>query len=117
MATLRTRPSADLHTTRPSEPVFAQRFAGILSILGGLALWELVSRFVVANPLFLAAPTQIVGAIWSLAVSGELLPHISISAAEFAVGYVIASVVGVAIGMAMAESEIARKALEPWISG
>ena len=89
----------------------------MLSILGGLALWELVSRFVVANPLFLAAPTQIVGAIWSLAVSGELWPHISVSAIEFAVGYVIASVLGIAIGMAMAESEVARKALEPWISG
>ena len=50
-------------------------------------------------------------------VSGELWPHISISAVEFALGYLIASVLGVAIGMAMAESEIARKALEPWISG
>jgi ABC-type nitrate/sulfonate/bicarbonate transport system permease component len=35
------------------------KFAGLLSILAGLALWELVSRMVVANALFLAAPTQI----------------------------------------------------------
>src|ERR1700748_1642797 len=105
MATLRTSPSADpTPPARPSEPVFARRFAGVLSILGGLALWELVSRFVVANPLFLAATTQIVGAIWSLAATGELWPHISISAAEFALGYFIASVVGIAIGMAMAEN-------------
>ena len=35
-------------------------FAGLLSVLGGLLLWELVSRFLVANTLFLAAPSQIV---------------------------------------------------------
>jgi NitT/TauT family transport system permease protein len=118
MATLRTSLSADLRTTpRPSEPVFARRFAGILSILGGLALWELVSRFVVANPLFLAAPTQIVAAMYSLAASGELWPHIWVSAVEFVLGYVIASLIGIGLGMAMAQSEVAEKALRPWISG
>jgi NitT/TauT family transport system permease protein len=120
MATLDTSSPAAVSAAPPVPPpdrVFARRFAGVLSILGGLALWELVSRFVVANPLFLAAPTQIVAAIWSLAVSGELWPHISVSAAEFAFGYLIASVLGIAIGMAMAQSEVARKALEPWISG
>jgi NitT/TauT family transport system permease protein len=117
MATLRTSPSDDLRTTRPSEPVFARRFAGILSILGGLALWELVSRFVVANPLFLAAPTQIIVAIYSLAASGELWPHIWVSTVEFVLGYVIASLLGIGLGMAMAQSEVAEKALRPWISG
>ena len=31
-------------------------FAGMLSVLGGLLAWELISRLFVANPLFLAAP-------------------------------------------------------------
>jgi NitT/TauT family transport system permease protein len=117
MATLETNSPAAAPPAPPFEPVFARRFAGILSILGGLALWELASRFVIANPLFLAAPTQIVAAIYSLAKSGELWPHIWISATEFALGYVIASVIGVALGMAMAQSEVARKVLEPWMSG
>jgi hypothetical protein len=34
------------------------KFAGLLSILAGLALWEVVSRLVVANALFLATLTQ-----------------------------------------------------------
>src|SRR5215475_10054743 len=120
MATLDTSSPAAVSAAPPAPPpdrLFARRFAGVLSILGGLALWELVSRFVVANPLFLAAPTQIVGAIYALAKSGELWPHIWISAAEFALGYVIASVIGIALGMAMAESEVTKKALQPWISG
>jgi NitT/TauT family transport system permease protein len=120
MATLETSTPTDLRTAQPARPVLslsARRFAGLLSILGGLALWELVSRFLIANPLFLAAPTQIITAIYSLARSGELWPHIWISTVEFVLGYVIASVLGIALGMAMAESEIAKKALQPWISG
>ncbi|MEA2964474.1 MAG: NitT/TauT family transport system permease protein, partial [Alphaproteobacteria bacterium] len=59
-------------------------FAGLLSVLGGLLLWELVSRFLVANTLFLAAPSQIFTAIVALARSGELWRHMSVSAIEFA---------------------------------
>jgi NitT/TauT family transport system permease protein len=92
-------------------------YAGILSVLGGLLLWEFVSRFLVANALFLAAPTQIFAAIAALAKSGELWRHMGISAAEFALGYVIASVLGVIIGFAMAESATMKRVLQPWISG
>src|SRR6266853_1609563 len=71
-------------------------FAGLISILAGLALWEFLSR---------------------LAVSGQLWPHISISAVEFAIGYVIASLLGIVVGFAMASSELGKKILQPWISG
>src|SRR5215471_7521290 len=91
-------------------PVFSRGryIAGLLSILAGLALWEFLSRVVVANALFLAAPSQIFEAIWQLAASGELWPHIAISAVEFALGYAIASLVGIATGLAMAQSEVAK---------
>jgi NitT/TauT family transport system permease protein len=92
-------------------------FAGFLSIFIGLLFWELVSRLLVANALFLAAPTQIFFAIIDLAQSGQLWPHISISAVEFVIGYVIASAIGIAFGLAMASSETAKKVLQPWISG
>jgi NitT/TauT family transport system permease protein len=91
--------------------------AGALSVIGGLVLWELVSRYLVANALFLAGPLQIGRAILQLAFTGELWRHIGISAAEFALGYLIASVLGVICGMAMAESSIAKRVMQPWISG
>src|SRR5436853_7128266 len=69
-------------------------FAGIISVVGGLLFWELVSRVLVANSLFLAAPSQIVQAIYSLTKSGEMQGHMAISAVEFAPGYVIASLAG-----------------------
>jgi len=91
--------------------------AGLLSVVGGLAFWELISRYVVANALFLAAPSQIAIAIVNLARSGQLWHHVSISAAEFALGYVIACVLGIALGLAMASSATVKQALQPWVSG
>jgi NitT/TauT family transport system permease protein len=91
--------------------------AGTLSVVGGLLLWEVVSRVFIANPLFLAAPSQILTAIYHLTITGEMGRHIAISAAEFALGYVIASIIGIAFGFGMASSEKFKQALQPWISG
>ena len=83
----------------------------------GSLLWELISRVVVANALFLAAPSQIAVAIYKLAVTGQLGTTSAISAAEFALGYVIASVLGIALGLGMASSATMKQALQPWVSG
>src|SRR5207253_359792 len=64
-----------------------------------------------------AAPTQIAEAIWSLTLNGQMERHIGISAAEFAIGYVIASVLGIAVGFGMANSARFKQGLQPWISG
>jgi NitT/TauT family transport system permease protein len=124
MATIETSPLSEVGAARrpkaeTSAPTRTRglHFAGLISILAGLALWEFLSRVVVANALFLAAPSQIFGAIYNLAISGQLWPHIAISAAEFAIGYVIASALGIVVGFVMASSEVGKKVLQPWISG
>src|SRR5882724_1449376 len=91
--------------------------AGILSVVGGLLFWELVSRLLVANALFLAAPSQIVVAIYRLGLTGALWRHMVISAQEFALGYVIASAIGIGFGFGMASSVRFKQAMSPWISG
>jgi NitT/TauT family transport system permease protein len=100
-----------------AQPFFANRARGVLSIVGGLALWEFLSRYVVDNALFLAAPTQIAAALVKLTETGELQHHIAISALEFALGYVIASVLGIALGVAMAGSVTVKQVMQPWVSG
>jgi NitT/TauT family transport system permease protein len=91
--------------------------AGTLSVLGGLLVWEVVSRLLVANALFLAAPSQILYAIYELMLTGELGRHVGVSAIEFAIGYVIASILGIGFGFGMASSVRFKQALQPWISG
>jgi NitT/TauT family transport system permease protein len=93
------------------------RIAGAVSVVCGLLLWEGVSRFVVANQLFLAGPIEIGRAIVALARTGELWRHIVVSAEEFALGYVIASVIGIALGLGMASSDMIKRAFQPWVSG
>jgi NitT/TauT family transport system permease protein len=89
----------------------------ILSLSIGLLGWELISRFLVGNKLFLAAPSQIAVALGNLTLSGTLEHHVAVSAGEFAVGYSIASVLGIVLGLAMASSATTKQALQPWVSG
>jgi len=111
------RPAESVSPPSRGSALHPRYFAGILSVAGGLAVWELISRFAVDNALFLAAPSQIAIAIYNLAVTGQLWHHVGVSAAEFALGYVIASVLGIALGLAMASSATMKRALQPWVSG
>jgi NitT/TauT family transport system permease protein len=111
------RPAESVATAERGSALHPRYFAGILSVAGGLLLWELISRFLVDNALFLAAPSQIAVAIYNLAVTGQLWHHVGVSAAEFALGYVIACILGIALGLAMASSVTMKRALQPWVSG
>ncbi|MDB5597522.1 MAG: ssuC 3 [Hyphomicrobiales bacterium] len=93
------------------------RIWGISSVVGGLALWEFISRFIVGSKLFLAAPSQVVVAMGELARSGELGNHIYVSSLEFFIGYIVACVLGVLLGLVMASSPAGKQALQPWVSG
>jgi len=114
-----------LERTPKSEHVSVQSFlkahsarlSGPLSIIGGLLIWEVASRFLVANTLLLAAPTQIVAAIIELLGTGELQRHFYVSAQEFFWGYLAGCLLGVLLGLAMANSVTAQRALQPWVSG
>src|ERR1700683_1903664 len=102
---------------RSIDKVRQHYLAGLVSVVGGLALWELISRYLVANSLFLAAPSQIAVAIYNLARGGQLWHHIGGSGIEFVLGYAIACVIGILLGLAMAASATAKQALQPWVSG
>jgi NitT/TauT family transport system permease protein len=111
----RTAPRDVLH--RIGYEMFRGRLRGTVSIVGGLAVWELISRVLVNNALFLAAPTQIIAAVFKLAASGELEHHMAISGIEFLIGYVIASLLGIALGVGMAGSTTIKQMMQPWVSG
>jgi len=86
------------------------------SVVGGLLLWEFAGRFIVKKALFLTTPTQIVEATINLIAAGELQRHIIASGTEFIIGLVLAIVLGIAIGFAMASDRYAKRALGPWVA-
>ena len=57
-----------------------------------LVFWELGARQM--NPIFMAAPTAIVGAFVDMLRSGELLKALASSAQALVAGYVLAAIVG-----------------------
>jgi NitT/TauT family transport system permease protein len=71
-------------------------------VAGGV-LWELVARWL-NDPLFLVPPTTVVIHGAEMVAGGQLLPHVWASLAEFALGMVLACLVGVVLGLAIAVS-------------
>ncbi|MFG1479137.1 ABC transporter permease [Xanthobacter sp. V4C-4] len=89
---------------------------GLASVVGGLVLWELVGRFVVTNPILFAPLSKVLAVGWTLTASGELGRHLAVSMAEFAGGFALAALVGVAFGLLMAVNRFARDIFDPWVS-
>ncbi|MFX7739718.1 ABC transporter permease, partial [Acinetobacter baumannii] len=61
----------------------------------------------------LPPPSELAHTLWTLAQRGELLPHIAASLARVASGFVIGSVLAVALGLLVGISRRAEALLEP----
>jgi NitT/TauT family transport system permease protein len=88
-----------------------------LSVLSGLVAWELISRLVVDDPLFLTGPTQIVHRFFEMLGEEGFLENIRVSSTEFGVGMAFSIGIGVPMGLVLALVPPLRAALQPWISG
>lgn len=93
------------------------RVISVFSVAIGLALWQLVGEFVVTNSLFLATPVGAIQAMISLARQGILWHDFTVSGEEFLIGFVVASIAGLAVGIAMSSSKRITAVLQPWVSG
>src|SRR5579864_9176474 len=86
----------------------ASTLRGLLSLVIVAALWEIAGRSG-RWPLILAPISDIWVKFLQLAASGELVRHILVSLNEFVVGFAVAAVFGVALGILIAISrEIGR---------
>ena len=100
-----------------SEGRYRARIRGALTFLWIAVAWELVARYVVRDERMLAPFSDVVRALIKLFVSGEIWKHLSVSGYEFALGFLLASVAGIAVGLAMGTVRPVREYLDPWISG
>jgi NitT/TauT family transport system permease protein len=93
------------------------RVISALSVLVGVLAWELVSDFVVNDPLFLAGPSAVFRRFLEMVNNEYLLYQMQVSGIEFGVGMLVSIGVGVPLGLALALLPDLRAALRPWISG
>jgi NitT/TauT family transport system permease protein len=82
----------------------------------GIAVWELVARFVMRNPLFLPTPGVVLIAAVKVVQTGELLSNLLVSLTYFAVGSAIGFVGGVLLGILLGASQTVADYVDPWIS-
>src|SRR5918911_2433136 len=88
---------------------------GLLSLLIVALLWEAAGRSG-RWPLILAPLSDILSKFVQLAASGELQRHVLVSLNEFVIGFAVAALFGVGLGIAIATSDAVRDLVDPWVS-
>jgi len=88
---------------------------GLLSLVIVALVWEIAGRSG-RWPLILAPISEIWVKFLQLAATGELMRHVLVSLNEFFVGFAIAAVLGILLGIAIASSEAVKDFIDPWVS-
>lgn len=89
------------------------RILSILSVVGGIALWEFWTQ---STPsILLPSPSAVVTDWIRLVTSGELIGPLLGSFEHMFLGYALAAVTAIPLGFAMGRSKIVKWALNPYI--
>jgi taurine transport system permease protein len=110
--------------TSPGEPAAAQRIVrtvglGIARAVPILLLalaWEALAASGAVTPYQLPRLSAVLARIWSDAVAGDLLLNSALTLYRALVGFAIAAIAGVVLGMAMSRNIAARWLLDPIVS-
>jgi NitT/TauT family transport system permease protein len=84
-----------------------------LSILAGLALWEIAGRS--TSAAFMVPFSETLVRLWQLVTAGEFIAQFLDSAQLFMTGFVLALLVGVPLGVLLARVRVLRIGVEPYI--
>lgn len=77
--------------------------------------WELLGRYVITSQLIFASFSDVVLRIVAMAKDGELWKHVKASGSAFILGYSLAVVFGVVLGVVVGLNRTVAKFLEPWL--
>jgi ABC-type nitrate/sulfonate/bicarbonate transport system permease component len=84
-----------------------------LSIVAGLALWEIAGRS--TSRAFMVPFSETLVRLWQLVISGSFLAQLGESAQLFIAGFTLALIVGVPLGMLLARVRALRIGVEPYL--
>ena len=80
-----------------------------------LIVWEIVVRVGLVDARLVAPPSLVAVELWIISRNGELAAALGVSLMRAGAGFLLAAVVGVAIGALMARSRVAEIAFDPLI--
>jgi NitT/TauT family transport system permease protein len=86
-----------------------------LSVVSVILTWEIFGRDI--NPIFGSYPSAIAAAFWMLVKNGQLVAALMQSMKAFVVGYALAILVGVPLGLVIGRSRFLEAAIGIFITG
>ena len=89
---------------------------GLIAVVAFMFFWEYSVAWGWANPLFTSAPTRIIKAGAAMVRDGSIWNDLAVSGLEFALGYGLAVVVGVPLGILMGWYRRFNALLEPFVN-
>jgi len=114
-----TVPSAPTEALRPT---MWQRLAPVRVVLITVLnlsifflMWELIARSGWISPLVLPKFSEVVSATYAEFANGDMWPHIEHSVQNFLVGMVIASAIGIPLGLLLGASKTVDTILSPYM--
>jgi len=84
-----------------------------VSLLGLLAIWWVAAE--IADSRVLPTPPEVASAFWRDAATGELFFHLAMTLMRVASAFILAMVLGSAIGIALGMSREADRFFDPWL--
>jgi NitT/TauT family transport system permease protein len=87
----------------------------LLSIATFLIVLELIVRLGLVKQTFLASPSQTFVAMQKLASSGDLWKHFRFSGMNFIVGFTLAALIGIPLGLALGSYRRLTLAISPYV--
>jgi ABC-type nitrate/sulfonate/bicarbonate transport system permease component len=93
-----------------------KRILEIASPIVFLLIWEALVRARVLDERFVPPPSAVVAQFFTLAQSGELWKHVSITLFRIGAGYTIGVIPGICIGLLMAMWKPLRYVLDPLVA-
>ena len=114
----------ELRTESPAQARYRQqrrrralgiRLARYGILVGFLLLWEVLARVGAIDPFLLSSPSRMVATIAELIRTGEMWLHLGTTLWETVVGFVLGSLLGIALAIALWWSDTLTKILDPYL--
>ncbi|MDH3443327.1 MAG: ABC transporter permease [Deltaproteobacteria bacterium] len=88
-----------------------------ISVITGLVGWQIISDVLIRDTSLIVSPLVVAQTSYEmLFVTGEIYPHLFASSWIFFYGFVLAIVIGAALGFLMALSPVVRDYVNPWMA-
>lgn len=112
MSTLEADSNLDQRSARRG---MLRRLLPFVGLVGVISLWGLLSAVHIVNPLILPSPLAVFNASLDQAANGVLVPNMLISLQRVLIGYALAVVVGVSLGLVVGWNELLYTIFNPVI--